>query len=86
MENWEQKKEVMEKKKNLEKELIIKKDDLTRKEREIQKNLTGIAREERGKRDNKIRVGYEKVYMKQKWYSWNERENKLQERRQRERI
>lgn len=78
LESWEQKKEVMEKKKNLEKSVRIE-DDLTKKEREIQEKLRVIAREEREKGDVKVRIGYKKIFLKQKWYWWNEREDKLQE-------
>lgn len=38
LDSWEQKREVMTRKKNLEKDVIIE-DDLTRKKREVQKKL-----------------------------------------------
>jgi len=60
IDSWEQKREIMSKKKELEKGIIIK-DDLTRKEREIQQKLRRIAKEEREKGDDKIRVGYMKI-------------------------
>lgn len=46
LDSWERKREVMEKKRNLEKGVIIE-DDLTRKEREIQEKLREIAKEEK---------------------------------------
>lgn len=63
--SWEQKREVMEKKINLEKGIRIE-DDLTKKEREIQEKLWNMAREEREKGDDKIRVEYKKIFLKQK--------------------
>lgn len=65
LDSWEQKREVMEKKRNLEKGIRIE-DDLTKKEREIQEKLWNMAREEREKGDDKIRVGYKKIFLKQK--------------------
>lgn len=67
LDSWEQNREVMEKKKNLEKGVIIE-DNLTRKEREIQGKLWEIAKEERERRDDRVRVGYKKIYLKEKWY------------------
>lgn len=61
------KREVMEKKRNLEKSVIIE-DDLTRKEREIQEKLRKIAKEEKEKGDDKIKVRYKKIYLKERWY------------------
>lgn len=43
-------------------------DDLTKKEREIQEKLRDIAREEREKSDDKMRIGYKKIFLKQKWH------------------
>lgn len=55
----------MEKKRNLEKGVRIE-DDLTRKERE---------------KDDEVKVGYKKIFLKRKWYWWNEKEGELQEGR-----
>lgn len=56
LDSWEQKREVMSRKKELEKGIWIE-DDLTTQEREIQKTLRDIAKEEREK-GNKARIGY----------------------------
>lgn len=78
--SWEQKREVMEEKRNLKKGVRIE-DDLTRKEREIQDKLWDMAREEREKDDDEVRVGYKKIFLKRKWYWWNEKEDELREER-----
>lgn len=70
----------MSKKKELRRGIIIE-DDLTRKEREIQQKLREMAREGKEKGDNNIKVGYKKIYLKDKWYRWNEKEEKLEEER-----
>lgn len=62
LESWEQKKEVMETKKNLEKGRIVRiEDDLRKKEREIQ-----IGKAERyskkGEKGDKVRIGYKKIF------------------------
>ncbi|XP_067209996.1 sperm-associated antigen 17-like [Linepithema humile] len=68
----------MNKKKELKKGIIIK-DDLTKREREIQQKLREKAREEREKEDSKAKIGYKKIYLNGKWYRWNEKEEKLKE-------
>jgi len=70
----------MSKKKGLEKGIIIE-DDLTRKEREIQQKLKRMAKEERERGDDKVKVGYMKINLKEKWLRWNERTGKLEEER-----
>lgn len=80
LESWEQKREIMNKKKELKKGIIIE-DDLTRREREIQRKLREKAREEREKGDSKAKIGYKKIYLNGKWYRWNEKEEKLEEER-----
>jgi len=75
---WEQKNNVLKKKNKLKKGIIIE-NDLTRKEREI-RGLRELAREEREKGDGRVKVGYQKIYMRGKWHSWNEKKEKLEER------
>lgn len=60
VDNWEQKKNIMSKKKNLERGIIIE-DDLTKKEREIQQKLREIVRREREKGAKEVRIGYKKI-------------------------
>lgn len=78
--SWEQKRSIMSKKRELEKGIIIE-DDLTKKEREIQSKLREMARGEREKGTNNVKVGYKKIRMEEKWYRWNEKEEKLVEER-----
>lgn len=66
LESWEQKQEVMAEKRNLQKKVIIE-DDLTG-ERNSEKTLKDIASEKKEKSDDKVRVGYKKIYLKQEWY------------------
>lgn len=44
------------------------------------KKFREIAREEKETGDDKVRIGYNKIFLKQRWYWWDERENKLQEK------
>jgi len=82
IESWEQKRNIMINKKKLERGVMIE-DDLTRREREIQQKLREIAREERAKGNNNVRLGYKKIRIGEKWLWWNEREEKLVEERRR---
>lgn len=64
--------------------------DRTKKEREIQKKILGMARAEKEKNeDTEIRVGYWKIQINGIWYKWIESKGKLekqvfQERKKRE--
>lgn len=40
-----------------------------------------MAREKKEKGDNKVKVGYKKINLKDRWYRWNEKEEKLEEER-----
>lgn len=82
--DWQQKREIMNKRKELEKDIWIE-DDLTRKEREIQKRLREKAKEEK-ERGNKVRIGifiYMKIQIGEETFRWNEREQKLEEEKRR---
>lgn len=70
----------MRRKKDLRKDIFVE-DDLTRKEREIQRELRRRARAEREKGERNVKVGYKKIYMKDRWYRWNEMEEMLEEER-----
>jgi len=75
LESWEQKKEIMIKKKNLMRGIYTD-NDLTRTEREMQEKLKEKAKEEKEK-GNKMRISYGKIMVK--WcLRWNERENRLE--------
>lgn len=82
---WEQKRIIMEKKRELAKGVIIE-NDLTRKERQIQQELREIAKEEREKGEEKVKVGYKKILIGEKMFWWNEKEGKLEEQRRGRRI
>jgi len=77
--SWEQKRDIMSKKREL-KERIFIDDDLTKKEREIQGHLKDKAKEEREK-GNRVKIGYGKIMVNDKWYWWNAREKRLTEDR-----
>jgi len=79
LENWEQKRDIMRKKREL-KERIFINDDLTKKEREIQDHLREKAKEERRK-GNRAKIGYAKIWVNDKCYWWNAREKRLTEER-----
>ena len=55
-------------------------DDLTWKEREMQRKLREIARQKREERKRAI-VKYKRISVEQKWYEWNEVEESLEERK-----
>jgi len=79
LENWEQKRDIMRKKREL-KERIFIDDDLTKKEREMQGYLREKAKEEKVK-GNRAKIGYAKIWVNDKCYWWNEREKRLTEER-----
>ena len=76
LDNWEQKREIMNNKKNLKSGIWIE-NDLTKEEREVQGKLRALAREEKEK-GNKVKVGYRKIYIEDSMYRWNEKEKKLE--------
>lgn len=71
----EQKREVMVRERELKRGIYID-DDLTKMERERQNHLRDKAKEEREK-GNDVKIGYEKIFVKDSWYRWNEKEKKL---------
>lgn len=83
VEEWEMKRNVMMKKKNLDKGIYID-DDLTRREREIQERLRRMAREEKEK-GKEVKIGYKKISVNGKWFKWNEKENCLSEEKEKRR-
>ena len=60
LENFEQKMEVMKRKKELRDTRIYIENDLTREERRIQNEILKIARDEKGK-GRRVRVGYKRI-------------------------
>jgi hypothetical protein len=51
-------------------------DDLIKKERETQKKLRELAREERD-REKRVKIGYRKIQINGEWFRRDEREEKL---------
>ncbi|KAJ3621980.1 hypothetical protein MTP99_002520 [Tenebrio molitor] len=54
----------------------IENDDLTKEERETQKKLRELAREERD-RGKRVKIGYRKIQINGDWFRWDERQEKL---------
>lgn len=75
---WEDKKKIMEKRKNLKGREIYINNDLTKKESSIQKQLRDVVRKERaaGKIAN---AGYKRIWVENKEFIWSEEEEKLKE-------
>lgn len=73
LENKDQKREIMTKKKNLKGKRIFIDNDLTWKERQVQKEIWKIAEEEKGK-GAKVKIGYRKIEVNGKKFAWKEEE------------
>lgn len=71
LQDVEKKREVMVNRKNLKGTNIFIDDDLTKKEREIQKKIRERAEEER-KKGNKVKIGYQKLEVNGAWLKWQE--------------
>lgn len=77
-ENWKQKQLIMQNKNKLKNKDIYIDNDLTKKEREIQFKLRTIAREERQKGKQDVKVTYQKIRIENKWLYWNESSGQLE--------
>ncbi|XP_070169555.1 uncharacterized protein [Polyergus mexicanus] len=82
VEEWEMKRNIMVRRKNLDRGIYID-DDLTRREREIQGRLRRRAREEKEK-GKEVKIGYKKISVNGKWFKWNEKEDCLNEEKEEE--
>ena len=71
LKSWQQKRAVMLKKSTLKDKRLFIDNDLTKKEREIQKNIKDIAKAER-EQGAKVKVGYRKVKINDKTFIWKE--------------
>jgi hypothetical protein len=60
-------------------------DDLTKEERETQKKLRELAREERD-RGKRVKIGYRKIQINGDWFRWDKRQEKLKKERIRRRL
>lgn len=72
--SWEQKMQIMRKKRELKGTEIYIENDMTIKEREIQKQLRGISKAEKNKGKN-VKVGYQKISINDKTYKWKDMQN-----------
>lgn len=77
IERWEMKRQIMMKKRGLEREIYIE-DDLTKKERVIQGMIRKVAKEEREK-GREVKIGYMKTRIDGRWLKWNEKKGCLEE-------
>ena len=69
--SWQQKRAVMLKKSTLKDKRLFIDNDLTKKEREIQRDIKDIAKTER-EQGAKVKVGYRKVKINDKTFIWKE--------------
>ena len=76
---WEEKQEVMKNKNKLRGKRIYIDNDWTVQEQKIQKGIREVAKEER-KKGYTTRVGYKKLEVGDKMYTWNENKGKLEEK------
>ncbi|XP_071577672.1 uncharacterized protein [Temnothorax nylanderi] len=78
--NWEAKRDIMKKKKELGRKYgSFLDDDLTKEERQIQIEIRKIAREKREK-GKRVAIGYQKIWEDNKEWRWNESKGRLEER------
>lgn len=73
MNNWEDKVEIMNKKKNLIGTNIYIENDLTTEERRIQTEIRAVGREERGK-GKTVKIGYQKLKINSEEYVWSRKD------------
>lgn len=78
VESWEQKQNIMRKKQMLKGKDIFIDNDLTAKERQIQNQIVEISKVEK-KRGKNVRVGYRKLFIEEKVFVWDEREQGVKE-------
>lgn len=71
---WEEKKEIMKNKAKLKEERIYINNDLTIEERNIQKNLVRISKEQKELGKN-VKIGYQKLIIEGKTYVWEDAKN-----------
>ena len=78
LESYEKKMEIMRSKSKIRNTKVYIDNDLTRTERDIQKEIVSIARKENSK-GNKTNIGYQRLYINGKLFKWNKNENGLAE-------
>ncbi|XP_046737548.1 golgin subfamily A member 6-like protein 22 [Diprion similis] len=80
VQSWEEKRKIMGQKRHLAEEKIFIDDDLTDKERDIQRRILERARVEKEK-GRRTKVGYKKILIEETQWEWNEETESLVERR-----
>ncbi|RLU18088.1 hypothetical protein DMN91_010331 [Ooceraea biroi] len=71
--SWQQKKEILIKKSKMKGKKLYIDNDLTKKERDVQKEITGIVRTKR-ERGEEVKIGYKKLIANGKTFIWEEEE------------
>lgn len=77
LKSWEEKQEIMRRKKGLEEGIYID-NDLTREERERQQKLRKITWGERERKGKFVKVGYGKIFLEGRWRNWEEEKDALE--------
>ncbi|RLU27393.1 hypothetical protein DMN91_001197 [Ooceraea biroi] len=71
--SWQQKKEILIKKSKMKGKKLYIDNDLTKKERDVQKEITGIARTKR-EQGWEVKIGYKKLIANGKTFIWEQEE------------
>ncbi|XP_044755086.1 uncharacterized protein KIAA2012-like [Coccinella septempunctata] len=77
--SWDQKQNIMKAKQRLKGKDIYIDNDLTLKERQVQKQILEISRVEKSK-EKKVRVGYRKIFIDGKLFVWDDDEQGVKEK------
>lgn len=83
LEGKEDKKQIMQNKRILKdrsNEKIYINDDLTPEERDVARIIRGVAKEEK-KNGKRVKIGYEKISIDDKWFKWNNKKQQLEDER-----
>lgn len=76
--NYQKKQDIMKNKSRLRGTEIYIENDLTLEERKIAASIRRLAKEER-KKGNQVKIGYKRVYVNKKLYTWDNRSETLKE-------
>lgn len=70
MKNWESKQKIMREKYKLKGKDVFIEHDLTKEEREVQRQIREVARNSK-KRGGITKIGYRKLRIDETWYKWS---------------
>ncbi|XP_025269024.1 trichohyalin-like [Camponotus floridanus] len=73
LKSWQQKREILAKKSKLKGKKLYIDNDLTKKKRDVQKEIAEIAKLER-ERGNQVKIGYKKIMVNERTFKWKEGE------------